>query len=48
MIDVNEKVTELDEVVVTPSQRQKFLDLKSPKNLKNLITIEINLQELKM
>ena len=29
VIDVNEKVTELDEVVVTPSQRQKFLDLKS-------------------
>ena len=29
VIDVNEKVTQLDEVVVTPSQRQKFLDLKS-------------------
>jgi hypothetical protein len=29
VIDVNEKVTELDEVVVTPEQRQKFLDLRS-------------------
>ena len=28
VIDVNEKVTELDEVVVTPENRQKFLDLK--------------------
>ena len=29
VIDVNEKVTELDEVVVTPEQRQKFLDLRA-------------------
>ncbi len=29
VIDVNEKVTELDEVVVTPEQHQKFLDLRS-------------------
>ena len=28
VIDVNEKVTELDEVVVTPENTQKFLDLK--------------------
>ncbi|MFL2572715.1 MAG: hypothetical protein ACJ0QB_04650 [Flavobacteriaceae bacterium] len=29
VIDVNEKITELEEVVVTPEQRQKFLDLRS-------------------
>lgn len=29
VIDVNEKVTELEEVVVTPEQRQKFLDLRA-------------------
>lgn len=29
VIDVQEKITELDEVVVTPEQRQKFLDLRS-------------------
>ena len=29
VIDVNEKITELDEVVVTPEQRQKFLDLRA-------------------
>ncbi len=29
VIDVNEKVTELDEVVVTPEQHQKFLDLRA-------------------
>ena len=28
VIDVNEKVTELDEVVVTPDDKEKFLDLK--------------------
>jgi hypothetical protein len=29
VIDVNEKITELEEVVVTPEQRQKFLDLRA-------------------
>lgn len=29
VIDVTEKVTELDEVVVTPEQRQKFLDARA-------------------
>ena len=29
VIDVNEKITELEEVVVTPEQRQKFLDLRT-------------------
>jgi hypothetical protein len=29
VVDVNERVTELDEVVVTPGQRQKFLDLRA-------------------
>ena len=29
VVDVNEKVTELDEVVVTPEQRQKFLDARA-------------------
>ena len=29
IIDVNEKITELEEVVVTPEQRQKFLDLRA-------------------
>jgi hypothetical protein len=29
VIDVNEKITELEEVVVTPEQRQKFLDFRS-------------------
>ena len=29
VIDVNEKITELEEVVVTPEQRQKFLDLQA-------------------
>jgi hypothetical protein len=29
IIDVNEKITELDEVVITPEQRQKFLDLRA-------------------
>ena len=28
VIDVNEKVTELDQVVVTPENQEKFLDLK--------------------
>ena len=28
LIDVNEKVTELDQVVVTPENKEKFLDLK--------------------
>ena len=28
VIDVNEKVTELDQVVVTPDDKEKFLDLK--------------------
>ena len=28
VVDVNEKVTALDEVVVTPENREKFLDLK--------------------
>tara|TARA_B100001057_G_scaffold153624_1_gene153732 strand:- start:8966 stop:9679 length:714 start_codon:yes stop_codon:yes gene_type:complete len=28
LIDVNEKVTELDQVVVTPDNKEKFLDLK--------------------
>jgi hypothetical protein len=29
VIDVNEKITELEEVVVTSEQRQKFLDLRA-------------------
>ena len=28
VIDVNDKITELDEVVVTPENTEKFLDLK--------------------
>ena len=28
VVDVNEKVTALDEVVITPENREKFLDLK--------------------